>query len=442
MKASLITLGCNKNQVDSEMIISYIASRGFEIIDDLNESEVIIINTCGFINSAKEEAINVILNTIDYKTCGICKHLIVTGCLAKRYKKEIYSEFPEVDLVIGVDEYSNFDKIFSKYFKLQNSNSCLSFNNRVVSSIFPMAYLRISDGCNNKCHYCAIPLIRGKLKSRKIEDIVTEAKELVSKGIQELCIISQDTTSYGLDIYGECRLVELIREISKIDNLKWIRVLYMYPGKVSDRLLEEFSKNNKLCRYFDIPIQHISDKMLKAMNRHTNKKEIYDLVEKIRNKVPDAIVRTTVMVGYQGETEEDFEELKQGIKDLKFDRLGAFTYSKEEDTVGYTMDGDIPEDIKDTRYNEIMELQQIIITKKMEKLLGKELDVVVEDVTEDNKYFICRSYMDAPDVDPRIYLDVKENISKVIIGDYYKVVLKEIKGYDYIAILKEEKIDV
>lgn len=442
MKASLITLGCNKNQVDSEMIISYVASRGFEIIDDLNESDLIIINTCGFINSAKEEAINVILNTIDYKIHGRCKHLIVTGCLAKRYKKEIYSEFPEVDLVIGVDEYSNFDKIFSKYFKLQNSNSCLSFNNRTISSIFPMAYLRISDGCNNKCHYCAIPLIRGKLKSRKIEDIVLEAKELVSKGIQELCIISQDTTSYGLDIYGECRLVDLIREISKIENLKWIRVLYMYPGKVSDRLLEEFSKNNKLCRYFDIPVQHISDKMLKAMNRHTNKEEIYDLVEKIRKTIPDAIIRTTVMVGYQGETQEDFEELKQGIKDLEFDRLGAFTYSKEEDTVGYTMDGDIPEEIKDKRYNEIMGLQQSIITKKMENLLNREYEVVVEDVTEDNKYFICRSYMDAPDVDPRIYLDVKENISKVIIGDYYKVILREIKGYDYIAVLKEEKIDV
>jgi len=442
LKASLITLGCNKNQVDSEMIISYIASRGFEVTDDLNESELILINTCGFINSAKEEAINVILNTIDYKISGKCKHLILTGCLAKRYKKEIYSEFPEVDLVIGVDEYDNFDEIFSKYFNVQNSNSCLSFNNRTVSSIFPMAYLRISDGCNNRCNYCAIPLIRGKLKSRKIEDIVLEARELVSKGIQELCIISQDTTSYGLDIYGECKLTKLIQEISKIDNLRWIRVLYMYPGKVSDELLEEFAKNNKLCRYFDIPVQHISDKMLKAMNRHTTKKEIYELVRKIREKIPDAIIRTTIMVGYQGETEEDFEQLKQGIKDLEFDRLGAFTYSKEEDTVGYNMPGDIPEETKQNRYDEIMKLQQEIVTDKMKKLLNKEYEVIVEDVTEDNKYFICRSYMDAPDVDPRIYLDVKDNIDKVIIGEYYKVVLKEIKGYDFIANLKEENINV
>lgn len=438
MKASLITLGCNKNQVDSEMIISYISSRGFEITDNLSDSELIVINTCGFINSAKEEAINVILDTIDYKTYGKCNHLIVTGCLAKRYKEQIYSEFPEVDLVIGVDEYSNFDEIFSNYFKLKNSNSCLSFNNRTISSIFPMAYLRISDGCNNRCNYCAIPLIRGPLKSRKIEDIVHEAKGLVEKGIRELCIISQDTTSYGLDLYGECKLVELIQEISKIYDLKWIRVLYMYPGKVSDKLLQEFSKNNKLCRYFDIPVQHISDKILKGMNRHTNKKEIYELVNKIRKNVPDSIIRTTVMVGYQGETEEDFEELKQGIIDLEFDRLGAFTYSKEEDTLGFSMKGDVSEDIKQKRYNEIMKLQQEIIYSKMEKLIGKEYEVIIEDVTEDNKYFVCRSYMDAPDVDPRIYLDVKNNIDKVIVGEYYKVILKEISGYDFIAILKEE----
>lgn len=438
MKASLITLGCNKNQVDSEMIISYVSSRGFEITDNLDEAEVIIINTCGFINSAKEEAISVILNSTDYKKYGMCKHLIITGCLAKRYKKEIYSEFPEVDLVIGVDEYSNFDNIFSKYFKIQNSNSCLSFKNRTISSIFPMAYLRISDGCNNKCHYCAIPLIRGKLKSRKIEDIVEEAKCLVSKGVQELCIISQDTTSYGLDIYGQCRLVDLIKEISKIQNLKWIRVLYMYPGKVTDALLQEFSKNNKLCRYFDIPVQHISDKMLKAMNRHTNKKEIYDLVNKIRKTIPDAIIRTTVMVGYQGESEQDFEELKQGIADLEFDRLGAFTFSKEEDTMADKIEGDIPEDIKQKRYDEIMKLQQNILSNKMKKLLNKEYEVVVEDVTDDNKYFICRSYMDAPDVDPRIYLKIEDNINKIIVGEYYTVVLKEVYGYDFIAVLKEE----
>lgn len=438
MNASLITLGCNKNQVDSEMIISYMAKKGITITDNLENSDIIVINTCGFIKSAKEEAIDTILNMIDYKMYGTCKHLIVTGCLAKRYKKEIYSEFPEVDLVIGVDEYPNFDKVFSNYLNLKTSNSCLSFNDRTISSTFPMAYLRISDGCNNRCNYCAIPLIRGSLKSRKIEDIVREAKELVDKGIRELCIISQDTTSYGVDIYGECKLTELIQEISKIDNLKWIRVLYMYPGKVNDELLNEFANNSKLCRYFDIPVQHISDKILKLMNRHTTKAEIYELVEKIRKKIPDAIIRTTIMVGYQQETEEDFNELKQGLLDLKFDRLGAFTFSKEDDTPAEKIKGDVDEKVKTKRYNEIMEIQQRIIKPKMESMLNKEVQVIVEDVTEDNKYFICRSYMDAPDVDPRIYLNINENIDNIIVGEYYTVTLKEIDGYDFIAKLKEE----
>ena len=438
MNASLITLGCNKNQVDSEMIISYMAKKGITITDNLENSDIIVINTCGFIKSAKEEAIDTILNMIDYKMYGTCKHLIVTGCLAKRYKKEIYSEFPEVDLVIGVDEYPNFDKVFSNYLNLKTSNSCLSFNDRTISSTFPMAYLRISDGCNNRCNYCAIPLIRGSLKSRKIEDIVREAKELVDKGIRELCIISQDTTSYGVDIYGECKLTELIQEISKIENLKWIRVLYMYPGKVNDELLNEFANNSKLCRYFDIPVQHISDKILKLMNRHTTKAEIYELVEKIRKKIPDAIIRTTIMVGYQQETEEDFNELKQGLLDLKFDRLGAFTFSKEDDTPAEKIKGDVDEKVKTKRYNEIMEIQQRIIKPKMESMLNKEVQVIVEDVTEDNKYFICRSYMDAPDVDPRIYLNINENIDKIIVGEYYTVTLKEIDGYDFIAKLKEE----
>lgn len=438
MNASLITLGCNKNQVDSEMIISYMAKKGITITDNLENSDIIVINTCGFIKSAKEEAIDTILNMIDYKMYGTCKHLIVTGCLAKRYKKEIYSEFPEVDLVIGVDEYPNFDKVFSNYLNLKTSNSCLSFNDRTISSTFPMAYLRISDGCNNRCNYCAIPLIRGSLKSRKIEDIVREAKELVDKGIRELCIISQDTTSYGVDIYGECKLTELIQEISKIENLKWIRVLYMYPGKVNDELLNEFANNSKLCRYFDIPVQHISDKILKLMNRHTTKAEIYELVEKIRKKIPDAIIRTTIMVGYQQETEEDFNELKQGLLDLKFDRLGAFTFSKEDDTPAEKIKGDVDEKVKTKRYNEIMEIQQRIIKPKMESMLNKEVQVIVEDVTEDNKYFICRSYMDAPDVDPRIYLNINENIDNIIVGEYYNVTLKEIDGYDFIAKLKEE----
>lgn len=439
MNASLITLGCNKNEVDSEMIASYLQKRDFILIDDVSKAELILINTCGFINIAKEEAINKIIEMGEYKEIGKCKHLIVTGCLAKRYKKQIYSELSEVDLVIGVDEYNKFDEIFSNYFKCNCLGLNLNFNNRIISSLFPMAYLRISDGCNNRCHYCAIPLIRGSLNSRTIEDILSEAKSLVSNGIRELCIISQDTTSYGIDIYGNCRLKDLIVELSKIENLKWIRILYMYPGKVTDELLQEIKINPKVCKYFDIPVQHISDKILKSMNRHNNKKDIYDLVKKIRREIPEAIIRTTIMVGYQGETEADYNELLKGVKELKFDRLGAFTFSKEDDTYAMNILGDIEEKIKQDRYTKLMLAQQEVLNEIVPNRLGKTYEVIVEDITENEEYFICRSYMDAPDIDPRIYLKVNGNENKVIIGEYYMVTFDKIIGYDYICSLKEEE---
>lgn len=439
MKISIVTLGCSKNEIDSEMLAGYFKEKGFEFSDDISLSEVILINTCGFITSAKEEAIDKILEMSEYKNrkVGKCKHLIITGCLAKRYKKEIYEDLPEVDLIVGVDEYPNIDNIFSKYFNLKNTNLCLDMNKRIVSSLYPMAYIRISDGCNNRCHYCAIPLIRGKLKSRKMDDIIIEAKELAKNGIRELVVISQDTTSYGLDNYKrKNKLVELLRELSKIEGIKWIRTLYMYPGKITDELIEEFRTNDKLCNYFDIPIQHISDDMLKAMNRHTNKQEIYELIEKIRKAIPDSIIRTTVMTGYQGETEEDFLELVQAVKDLKFDRLGAFTFSKEEDTKAFKMAHDIPEDVKLYRYNKIMGLQKEVITEKQKSNIGKVLEVLVEDISDDENYFVCRSYMDAPDVDPKLLLELKPNIDKVIVGEWYTVEITGISEYDYICKLK------
>lgn len=435
MKVSLITLGCNKNEVDSEMILGYMQDKGYKVTTDIDEAEIIIVNTCGFIKSAKEEAINTILDAAEYKIKGKCEHLIVTGCLAKRYKQDIINNFKEVDLVIGVDEYKDFDSIFSNYFKSKSSNKGLDFKDRIISSTYPTAYIRISDGCNNCCHYCAIPLIRGNLKSRTIENILEEAKLLAKQGIQELVVISQDTTSYGNDLYGKCKLVELLKELSKIDGLKWIRTLYMYPGKITDELLDEYAKNNKLCRYFDIPVQHISDNMLKSMNRHNTKKDIYDLVFKIRSKMPDAIIRTTLMVGYQGETEEDFNEMLVGVKELKFDRLGAFTFSKEEGTVAEKIKGNIREKIKKQRYNKLMETQQKIITDKMKSNIGHRVEVLVEKVSEDEKYLLCRSYMEAPDVDPRILLKIDNTTSNVIIGGFTTVKLIDIKGYDYIAIV-------
>jgi len=433
MKVSLVTLGCAKNEVDSEMLLGFLKSVGFELEANLEEADCIVINTCGFIKSAKQEAIDTILDMAEYKKIGKCKHLIIAGCLAKRYKSQIIKEFPEVDLVIGVDEYPNIDKIFSKYFSKEIIEK-LDFKNRIVSTVFPTAYLRISDGCNNNCHYCAIPLIRGHLKSRKIEDVFEEAKILVEKGIRELVVIAQDTTSYGIDIYGKPMLYKLIKELSKLEDLKWIRVLYMYPGKITDELIEEFKTNTKLCKYFDIPLQHISDKMLKAMNRHTNKKEVYELIEKIRREIPDAVLRTTFMVGYQGETTEDINELLKAVRDFKFERLGAFTFSKEDDTVAETMPGDVLEKVKKARYKLLMEEQQKVVKEYMKSNIGKTFEVLVTDVDESEKYFVCRSYMDAPDVDPKMFLKInKTSIANVVVGEWCKAQITGIKGYDYIC---------
>ena len=433
MRVSLVTLGCAKNEVDSEMLLGFLKSIGFELEANLEFADCIIVNTCGFIKSAKQEAIDTILDMAEYKKTGVCKHLVVVGCLAKRYKSQIQKEFPEVDLVIGVDEYPDINKIFSKYFN-SKVKSKLNFKDRIVSTVFPTAYLRISDGCNNNCHYCAIPLIRGHLKSRRIEDIFEEAKVLVEKGIRELVVIAQDTTSYGIDIYGKPMLYALLKELSKLEELKWIRVLYMYPGKITDELIAEFKNNPKLCAYFDIPLQHISDKMLKAMNRHKNKEEVYDLIKKIRKEIPESVIRTTFMVGYQGETTEDFNELIETVKELKFERLGAFTFSKEDDTVAETMPGDVLEKVKKQRYKILMEEQQKIVSEFMKSNIGKSFEVLVQDVDETEKYFICRSYMDAPDVDPKMLLKIDKNsVKDVVIGEWCNVKVTGIKGYDYIC---------
>lgn len=434
MNVGLITLGCSKNQVDSEMILGLFRKKGFNIVNEPEIADIIVINTCGFINSAKKEAIDTILEMADYKLNGRCKALIVTGCLAKRYKKDIIETMPEVDLCIGVDEYDNIEEILSNFFNQKFSNCSLEYTNRLISTKFPLAYIRISDGCDNRCSYCAIPLIRGRFKSRKMEDILEEVRGLAKEGISEFCIISQDTSKYGLDIYGKLMLPKLLREISKIDGVKWIRVLYMYLFETSDELIEEMASNPKICKYFDVPIQHLNDKILKDMNRYDNKKLIFERVNKIREKVPDAILRTTVIVGFPGETKEEFEELKEGIKELRFDRLGAFSYSREEDTLSYEMDGQIEEKEKEKRLKEIFEVQKNISLELNKKRIGKEYEVIVEDVSEDNKYFVCRSYMDAPDVDGRVYIKIdKANINKVIIGEYANVVITDCNEYDLFA---------
>lgn len=434
MNLALITLGCVKNQVDSEMILGLFRQKGFNIVTDLKIADVIVVNTCGFIKSAKVEAINTILEMADYKKNGKCKYLIITGCLAKRYKDEILTNMPEVDLCIGVDEYDKFDQIISKTLNLKCLNLKLNFNSRIISSTFPLSYIRISDGCDNRCTYCAIPYIRGNMKSRKIEDILNEVKDLASQKISEFCIIAQDTTKYGLDIYGKPMLAELLDKMSKIEGVKWIRVLYMYTHEVSEQIFDEIKNNDKVCKYFDIPIQHISNRMLKLMNRHDTKQEIYDLVKKIRKNIPNAVIRTTVMTGFPGETEDDFNQLINAIKDLKFDRLGAFTYSKEENTPAYNMKNQIKEKIKQERLNKILTAQQKISLENNKKLVGNTYNVVVEDISDDERYFVCRSYMNAPDVDGKIYIKIDDLSSqKVIVGSYVDVIITDYNEYDLFA---------
>ncbi len=434
MNVGLVTLGCSKNQVDSEMLLGYFKERGFNIVSDPLEADIIVVNTCGFIKSAKEEAIATILEMADYKEIGNCKALIVTGCLAKRYKKEILENMPEVDLCIGVDEYENIDNILSEFLNQNCLNHSLKFENRIISSDFPSCYIRISDGCDNRCSYCAIPLIRGRFISRKMEDIVEEVKSLASQGMREFCIISQDTSKYGIDIYGKLMLPELLRRISKIEGVKWIRILYMYLFEATDELIEEMAKNDKICKYFDIPIQHLSDNILKQMNRYDTSEIIFDRIEKIREKVPNAILRTTVMTGFPGETQEDFNILKEGIKKIKFDRLGAFAFSKEEDTKAYDMKDQIPEKIREERLKEIFDIQKDISLKLNKNRVGNKYEVIVEGITEDEKYFSCRSYMEAPDVDGRIYVKIDEqSSSKLTIGEFANVQIIDYNEYDLYA---------
>lgn len=434
MNVGMVTLGCNKNQVDSEMILGLFRKLGYNIVNTPEIADVIVINTCGFIEPAKKEAINTILEMADYKQIGACKALIVTGCLAKRYKNDIIDSMPEVDLCIGVDEYDNIGEILSNFLDLKFSNQKLSFCDRVIFSKFPLAYIRISDGCDNRCSYCAIPSIRGKFKSRKMEDILEEIKNLANEGISEFCIISQDTSKYGIDIYNKLMLPELIRKISEIDGVKWIRILYMYIFETTDELINEIAQNDKVCKYFDLPIQHISNKILKSMNRYDTKEDIYKKIEKIRMLIPDAIIRTTVMVGFPGETKEDYSMLRQALLDLKFDRLGAFSYSREENTSSYNFENQLNEDEKEERLKGIFDLQKPISYEKNKKRIGNVLEVIVEDVSDDEKYFVCRSYGEAPDVDGRIYIKIdQDSANKVIIGEYTNVKITSCNDYDMFA---------
>lgn len=445
MKVGFISLGCSKNLVDTEMMIGLFKNRKYEIVNDAKNADVIVINTCGFIESAKEEAINTILEMAKYKEpeYGKCKVLVATGCLVERYKKELEKAIPEVDIFVKYSEYGTnkeqlcnvFDEVFSKIEKKQVESQKLSFKNRVITTGKNYAYVRISEGCDNRCTYCAIPNIRGRFASRTIEDIIEETEELVKTGIQEIILIAQDTSKYGIDIYGKPELAKLLKELAKIEGIKWIRFLYTYPETITDELIEVVKNEEKICKYFDIPIQHISDGVLKRMNRKSSGKSIKKIVHKLREEIPGVIIRTTLMVGFPGETEEDFNELYNFVEEEKFDKLGAFTYSKEEGTPSATMKNQIHPMTKKRRYNKLMKLQKEISKENEQKKIGKEVEVLIEGITEDEQYYWGRTYMDVPDIDGLAYIVAKdkERNNENYLGKFIKCKIIDTNEYDIIC---------
>ena len=431
MNVGFISLGCSKNLVDTEMTIGLFKKNNYTIVNEPQKADIIVINTCGFIESAKEEAINTILEMAEYKK-NRCKYLIVMGCLVQRYKEDLEKAIPEVDLFI---KYSDYNKLWEQIENVIGPDNTkpyetLEFMDRIITTGNNYAYLRIAEGCSNFCTFCAIPSIRGKYISRAIEDVLEEAKKLVSQGYTELIIIAQDTTKYGIDIYGKPQLSQLLSELCKIDGIKWIRFLYAYPETITDELIKTVKNNDKICSYFDIPIQHISNSVLKRMNRKSTKESIYNLITKLRNEIPDVVLRTTVMVGFPGETKEDFEELYKFINWAKFDRLGAFSYSKEDNTPAAKLSNQIHPMTKKSRLNKIMKLQQEISSENGKNKIGKEYEVLIESKTFDGKYYVARSYMDVPEIDGFVYI---KNVCEDLKNKFVKCKIIDANGYDLIG---------
>ncbi len=433
MKVGFVSLGCSKNLIDTEMAIGLFKRNNFEIVNDVEKAEIIIINTCGFIESAKQEAINTILEMAEYKEKGTCKYLVVMGCLVQRYRKELQKALPEVDLFIEINDYTNYwNKILELLDEKEKPDTInnLCYMDRVISTGNKTAYLKIAEGCSNRCTYCAIPYIRGPYVSRPMEEVLEEAKKLATAGIKELIVIAQDTTRYGEDLYGESRLSDLLNELCKIDGFEWIRFLYAYPESITDELIQTVKNNPKICNYFDIPIQHISDTVLKRMNRRTNGKQIEELINKIKKQIPDVILRTSLIVGFPGETEEDFNKLYEFVKKGYFDKLGVFTYSKEDGTPAARLKEQIHPATKKKRYNLIMSVAKDISAEKLKSYIGKEYKVLVEDTTFDHKFCVGRSYMDIPDTDGMVII---KDCDAKLVGEFVNCKVTAVNNYDLIA---------
>jgi len=421
-KVSVITLGCSKNTVDSERLLSQLKMNNMRIVDDPSKADTVIINTCGFIEAAKQESINTILEAAEMKKQGNINKVIVAGCLSKRYSEDLKTEIPEVDGFFGTEDYEGILKSFGGDLKYD------LLGEREVSTPKHYAYLKISEGCDNPCSFCAIPLMRGKHKSKTIEELLAEANSLALKGVKELIIIGQDTTDYGIDIYGKRNIAELIKKLSKIKGIEWIRLLYAYPSHFPEDLIDEIADNPKVCKYLDMPLQHISDKVLKSMRRGITKRRTIELIEKLKSRIPDLTLRTTFIVGYPAETKTEFNELCDFIKSVKFDRVGVFNYSIEENTPAFLLGDTVSEDEKNQRQNEVMEIQKEISLNKNGNMIGKRIKVLVDG--KDGEYFIGRSEKDAPEVDGEVLISANRMLKK---GNYYSVEIVDCNEYDLFA---------
>ena len=442
MKLLFVSLGCDKNLVDSEEMLGLLTGNGFEIVDDETEAEAIVVNTCCFINDAKEESVNTILEMAEYKKAGSCKVLIVTGCMAQRYKNEIIEEVPEVDAVLGTTSYGDILKAINeamegKHFEEFKDIDYLpeKLGKRVLTTGGHFGYLKIAEGCDKHCTYCIIPKVRGNYRSVPMESLIKEAKELADKGVRELILVAQETTLYGMDLYGKKELPRLLHELAQIPGIYWIRILYCYPEEITDELIDAMAAEPKVCIYLDFPIQHASDNVLKRMGRRTDQAELRAIIGKLREKIPDICLRTTLISGFPGETQEDFEELYRFVNEMEFDRLGVFPYSQEEDTPAATMEDQVPQEVKEFRRDELMELQQAIAFDKAEDMVGRILTVMIEGKVADEETYVARTYRDAPNVDGYLFVNTSANL---MTGDFVKVLVTDSNEYDLIGEIYHE----
>lgn len=436
-KVGMISLGCPKNQVDAEHMLALMDAEGWEIVDYVDGCDVVIVNTCGFIDDAKKEAIENILDMVELKKEGVIGKIIVTGCLAQRYKEEIVKEIPEVDAVVGIgangDIIKTVEEVMDSVSTIEKYPPRCDLpleGQRILTTPQYWAYLKIGEGCSNRCTYCTIPSIRGNMRSRSMENVIEEAKQLAELGVKELILIAQDTTSYGLDLYGELKLPELINELCKIDSIEWIRLLYCYPDRITDELVETMKNQDKVVNYIDLPLQHADDKILKAMNRRGDQALIRSVISKLRAEIPDVVIRTTFIVGFPGEGEDEFETLAEFVNEIEFDRLGVFTFSPQEGTPAFDMEGQVDEDVKTRRGEVIMQDQYSIMEEKNNEKIGKTYKVVVEEYDGYSDSYTGRTYMDAPEIDGLVKFTSQKDLD---IGDFVDVEIFDVEDYDLIG---------